>query len=424
MENMDCLVCHDNTGSYKKAPPAAGMPSPEVDLVHVAKNVGKSNRNTCGECHFAGGGGDAVKHADMCGVLRYPDRNCDIHMGGYDFSCTDCHKTQNHKIWGRSTTVPVAEGSRNCVDCHTEKPHYGESLLDHHLNKHCEHMACNTCHSPVYSKCIATKTWWDWSVAGDKERKPVNDKYGLPDYAWNKGEFCWKEAAKPEYTWFNGYVERVYIGDTVDTEGAVVTPDMSRAEKQSGRFINLTAPVGGIQDPVSRITPFKIMRGVQPIDARQDYFLVPHLFPYDKEDKTAYWQGASWDTAIAEGMKVVGLEYSGEFEWVRTAMYWRIEHEVMPKESALSCVHCHESLTEEKTCDRCHQDGRNLDFKKLARQGADFSYMHEQGRDVSHLIGTTDYIDFKALGYKGDPIIHGGRFKQLPLGQIPEMTEQ
>lgn len=420
MENMDCLVCHDNTGSYKKAPPAAGMPSPEVDLVHVAKNVGKSNRNTCGECHFEGGGGDAVKHADMCGVLRYPDRNCDIHMGGYDFSCTECHKTQNHKIWGRSTSVPVAEGSRNCVDCHTEKPHYGESLLDHHLNKHCEHMACNTCHSPVYSKCIATKTWWDWSVAGDKERKPVNDKYGLPDYAWNKGEFCWKEAAKPEYTWFNGYVERVYIGDTVDTAGAVVTPDMSQAEKQSGRFINLTAPVGGIQDPVSRITPFKIMRGVQPIDARLDYFLVPHLFPYNKEDKTAYWQGASWDTAIAEGMKVAGLEYSGEFEWVRTAMYWRIEHEVMPKESALSCVHCHESLTEEKTCDRCHQDGRNLDFKKLARQGADFSYMHEQGRDVSHLIGTTDYIDFKALGYKGDPIIHGGRFKQLPLGRMEE----
>jgi hypothetical protein len=34
----------------------------------------------------------------------------------------------------------------------------------------------------------------------------------------------------------------------------------------------------------------------------------------------------------------------------------------------------------------------------------------------SHLINTTDYIDFKALGYKGDPIIHGGRFKKLPMG--------
>jgi hypothetical protein len=45
--------------------------------------------------------------------------------------------------------------------------------------------------------------------------------------------------------------------------------------------------------------------------------------------------------------------------------------------------------------------------------------MAERGRDVSHLVGTTDYIDFKALGYKGDPIIHGGRFKKLPMGYRP-----
>lgn len=29
---------------------------------------------------------------------------------------------------------------------------------------------------------------------------------------------------------------------------------------------------------------------------------------------------------------------------------------------------------------------------------------------------TTDYIDFKALSFKGDPINHGGRFKKLPMG--------
>ena len=136
-----------------KAPPKAGMPDPKVDLEYVAKNVGPSSRQTCGTCHFSGGGGDAVKHADMCLELNWPSRNCDIHMGGYDFSCSDCHKTRNHKISGRSTSAPVAEGSRACEDCHTSKPHYGESLLDHHLNKHCATVACNTCHSPIYSKC-------------------------------------------------------------------------------------------------------------------------------------------------------------------------------------------------------------------------------------------------------------------------------
>jgi hypothetical protein len=32
---------------------------------------------------------------------------------------------------------------------------------------------------------------------------------------------------------------------------------------------------------------------------------------------------------------------------------------------------------------------------------------------------TTDYINFKSLGYEGDPIIHGGRFKKLPMGYKP-----
>lgn|GEM_PF-2710324 len=30
------------------------------------------------------------------------------------------------------------------------------------------------------------------------------------------------------------------------------------------------------------------------------------------------------------------------------------------------------------------------------------------------LIGKTDYLNFKALGYKSDPIVYGGRPKKLP----------
>jgi hypothetical protein len=98
-------------------------------------------------------------------------------------------------------------------------------------------------------------------------------------------------------------------------------------------------------------------------------------------------------------------------------MYWGIKHEVMPKEMALSCVQCHESLKGDKTCDRCHQDKRGVDFKKLTASGTDFGKMLSQGRDVAELVGTTDYIDFKALGYANDPILTGGRFTKLPLGR-------
>ena len=394
------------------------MPDPKVDLVYVAKNVGPTSRKSCGECHFNGGGGDAVKHADMSTNLYWPNRECDVHMGGYDFQCVECHTTRNHKIAGRSTSVPVAEGSRACEDCHTATPHYGDTLLDHHLNRHCATVACNTCHSPVYSKCVATKTWWDWSTAGDKKRTVGKDKYGKDDYNWMKGSFKWQESAKPAYAWDNGFSKRLLLGDVINPEavGFKQGEELTYEQKRALVVTNITEPIGSFQDPNSKITPFKIMSGIQPADAKYRYLLIPHLFPYNKEDKTAYWKVADWQAAFVEGMKKAKLPYSGEYIWVATDMYWRIEHEVMPKESALSCVQCHSSFKEEKTCDRCHQDNRNIQYRELVGKGTNFEQMLAKGRDVGDLIGVTDYIDFKKLGYKGDPVLQGGRFKKLPLG--------
>ncbi|MCG6963672.1 MAG: tetrathionate reductase family octaheme c-type cytochrome [Acidobacteria bacterium] len=414
---IDCLVCHDTTGSYFKTPTAAGLPAPQVDLVYVATHVGATSRSTCGECHFSGGGGDAVKHAEMCSALRYPDRTCDVHMGGYDFSCTDCHETFNHKIHGRSSSVPVAEGSLLCEDCHTSRPHYGDTLLDHHLNEHCQTVACNTCHSPLYSKCRPTRIWWDWSVAGDKQRAPRPDRLGVSTYNWMKGEFRWTSTAKPEYAWHNGYSQRVLAGDIVNLDGAVVNPLWPITRKMRGRYIHIIEPVGDRADPSSRITPFKIMRGVQPVDARHRTLLIPHLFPSGPGDTTAYWKTLDWKRALVDGMKAASLPYSGEYKWVRTAMYWRIEHEVLPKELALSCAHCHPALTGPRTCDRCHVPRADVDFQSLAHQGISFAALSRQGYEVKSLIGVTDYLDFRRLGYPGDPILHGGRLKKLPLGQ-------
>ena len=46
--------------------------------------------------------------------------------------------------------------------------------------------------------------------------------------------------------------------------------------------------------------------------------------------------------------------------------------------------------------------------------------MHEKGCDVSKRIGQTDYLRFRSLDYEGNPIIYGGRFKQLPMGYRTE----
>jgi len=115
-------------------------------------------------------------------------------------------------------------------------------------------------------------------------------------------------------------------------------------------------------------------------------------------------------------MKASGMEYSGKYEFVETAMYWGLTHEVVPKEQALSCAECHASLTKAPHCGACHQERPDVDFEALVHKGVDFKVLAEQGRDVKALIGKTNYIDYKALGYDGDPIETGGRFDKLGLG--------
>ena len=397
MTRIDCLVCHDTTGKYQKSPAGAGMPVENLDLIHIAKNVGRPSRDTCGtNCHFRGGGGDAVKHGDMSSILAKPEKHHDVHMGvsggGMNFRCQDCHKTRNHMISGRSISVPAVEGDMSCEYCHTDKPHIGSELIDHHLNKHTKHVACQTCHIPIYSKQNPTKVSWDWSTAG-KDVKPAKDKYGKPVYDKKKGSFEWKEAVKPVYRWYNGTVERYILGDRIN-EGGVT---------------ELTKPVGSIQDPAARIYPFKIHQGKQISDAVYKYLIAPQLWK-------GYWSHWDWDKASRDGMASAGLAYSGKYEFVDTVMYWGLTHEVVPKEQALSCSECHTSLTKAPYCGKCHQERPDVDFKELVFKGIDFKSMAASGRDVTELIGKSNYIDYKALGYEGDPVETGGRFDKLGLG--------
>ncbi|MGD9368377.1 MAG: Ni/Fe-hydrogenase cytochrome b subunit [Desulfobacteraceae bacterium] len=396
MTRIDCLVCHDTTGKYAKAPPAAGFPEKNLDLVAIAQNVGRPSRSTCGmNCHFRGGGGDAVKHGDMSSILEKPDKQHDVHMGvsggGLNFKCQDCHKTRNHMISGRSISVPAVEGDLSCEYCHTDRPHVGRELIDHHLNKHTRHVACQTCHIPLYAKGSPTKIFWDWSTAG-QDCEVTKDKYGKPNYAKKKGHFQWKEAVKPTYFWYNGTVKRYLLGDRINAHGPT----------------ELTQPMGSINDPASRIYPFKLHRGKQISDKVYQYLITPKLWG-------GFWKDWDWDKAAAEGMQAAGLPYSGQYEFVKTVMYWGLTHEVVPKENALACAECHAALTKAPYCGKCHQGRPDVDFKALVYKGINFKRLAETGMDVAELIGVTNYIDYKALGYPGDPIEYSGRLDKLML---------
>ena len=62
-------------------------------------------------------------------------------------------------------------------------------------------------------------------------------------------------------------------------------------------------------------------------------------------------------------MKATGLDFSGEYGFAPTETYWPINHMVNSKEGSLQCLDCH----------------------------------GDKGR-----------LDWKALGYKGDPMVKRG----------------
>jgi octaheme c-type cytochrome (tetrathionate reductase family) len=337
--NIDCLVCHDTTGTYKKTPTGAGMPAGEVDLTYVARNVGKSSRQSCGSCHFFGGGGDAVKHGDLDSSLLSPTATMDVHMAadGNNFTCADCHETQEHNILGQAMVVsPKGEQHIGCIGCHGDDVH-NEWVLDMHTDT----VACQTCHIPTFAKEVPTKTSWDWSTAG-QNIKGEKDKYGKPTYAKKKGTFTWGKNIIPEYAWYNGSAGAYQLGDKIKPEGITL----------------LNYPLGNRKDKTAKIYPFKIHTGKQIYDVNNKYLITPKVFG-GKGDQEAYWKTFDWNKAASAGMKANGLEYSGEYGFAPTKMFWRINHMVAPKEEALGCLDCH---------------------------------------------GNNGRLDWNALGYEGDPL--------------------
>jgi len=315
--NIDCLVCHDTTGTYKKASTEAGRPFRTVDLLQVAQNVGKPTRFNCGTCHFFGGGGDAVKHGDLDSSMEYPSREVDVHMAvdGNDFTCQECHQTQDHVIPGNSLGVsPGGENHFDCSTCHTTEPHQQSRL-----NQHADRVACQTCHIPYFAKEVPTKLEWDWSTAG-RDIEDTKGEYGKHAYNKKKGHFKWGKMVVPEYRWYNGNAGAYIKGDKMDPE----------------QVTKLAYPIGSFDDQDSRIYPFKVHRGKQIYDTVNNHFLTVKVF-----GDGGYWTDYDWNKAAKLGTAASGLEYSGEYGFAATEMYWRINHMVSPKEGSLGCLDCH-----------------------------------------------------------------------------------
>jgi hypothetical protein len=182
--------------------------------------------------------------------------------------------------------------------------------------------------------------YWDWSTAGSDEIEE-----SLHSYLKIKGSFVYEANFTPEYHWYNGTASRYILGDPINP--TQITP--------------VNSPGGDITDSSAKIWPFKVHRAKQPYDARNNYLLQPKTV-----GEGGFWTEFDWDQALRLGSDVIGLDYSGEYGFAETSMYWPTTHLVKPAEDTL-------------TCDNCH--------------------------------GPEGRMDWEALGYYGDPMNWGGRFR-------------
>jgi octaheme c-type cytochrome (tetrathionate reductase family) len=325
-QNIDCLVCHDNSETYVKGNDLAGLPDPSLDLNLISQSVGKPKRSNCGVCHFFGGGGNNVKHGDLEKSMFEPSRDIDVHMAieGANLQCVDCHLTEKHVMLGKMYSLSSMNRNRStCEQCHTENPHEADIL-----NEHTVKVACQTCHIPAYSKVNATKTTWDWSTAGklrNGEPYEEDDADGNHTYLSIKGSFEWGKNLKPDYVWFNGTADHYLLGEVFDN---------------ATNALKINSLNGSYSDFDSKIIPVKIHRAVQPFDPVLKVLIQPKLFA-DKKGEGAFWQDFDWRRSSEVGMKEVNVPFSGQVGFIKTEMYWPVNHMVSTKDLTVQCNECH-----------------------------------------------------------------------------------
>jgi octaheme c-type cytochrome (tetrathionate reductase family) len=349
---VDCLVCHDTTGTYGRlATPNGGAPGilrdgalvpagPE-DILALADQAGAPTRRNCGSCHFYADGGDNVMHGDMSSSLLEPTKDVDVHMGsvasgGQDYFCQSCHSMANHRFSGW-TLHSVDEGGPPlaCTRCHTPdaasgSPHQRNPGLDSLLNLHISKLACEMCHIPAFARYEPTIVGQDWSTAGQNIDPVPTDAFGQPTYDKNRGTLTWGMNVAPVARWSDGRMQRklVFADDTYTNAGTSADP------------VVLAGPVATKDTPGAKVTPFKVVLGRQPADPINHRLVVPHLSG-TAAGPNAFWGAYDWNAALQEGAAYDGFVYSGQYTFVNTISYLPVNHQIPPKEQAHLCESCH-----------------------------------------------------------------------------------
>ncbi len=406
-----CLSCHPGAAAVMKTAHFTWLGEPvEVPGHQGARRIGKrnllnnfcisniGNEKACTKCHAGYGWTDArfdftkaenvdclVCHEQGSGYVKGPGglpdpKKIDLVAAASSVAtprrenCLVCHawggggQAVKHGDLDSSLEHPSPEDDVHmgrlgfsCVDCHAGP--------DHRIRGRAFSVSVEGANGVACADCHTTREHRDDRIEAHLASVSCEACH-IPSYARRiptKGAWDWSKAGdagrkEDPHAYLKAKGEFVYEQDAV--------PEYRWFDRRVGRYLLgdrmdpgqvtlLNPPLAGIGDRGARIWPFKIHRALQPYDAEHRILLPPVT-----AGPGGYWTTFDWDASLHLGAKAAGLPYSGKHGFARTEMVWPLAHTVAPAEEALRC-------------DDCHGGG---------------------GR-----------MDFRALGYEGDPMRTGGR---------------
>jgi len=306
--DIDCLVCHDTTGSYKRN---ANTIKPQDNLEEIARNVGKPTINNCLECHFS-----------RCGILesdaqiKITDRlfQTDIHMTQASnlFSCQVCHNPNGKHSFSIANDHTIRNDTI-CSRCHTSTPH-----MQTQLNDHCLTISCLTCHIPQYGVNRPDILIWNWTLAGRNDSVYYQTEKGDKTLLNDNG-FLLAMDILPSYQWDNGTYEIYTRGDRV------VPLEITPLKRPSEKTVD------------SILTPFRGYYSTQLYDTKYRYLISPLL----GDNLKRIFEQQDWDILARKGMEEIRLPYSGSYGFTSTVSFRRLTHGTAKASEALDCLDCH-----------------------------------------------------------------------------------
>ncbi len=403
LNNIDCLMCHQDTYARKPAGPfetvsATGydsvfrswqLPVEDADgsflfepneaamgitALEAARTVHLPTRTTCLRCHAYAAGSDCGKRGDLGTGTIDPPASVDIHMSSAagNLSCQDCHLAENHKVMGRGLDIRPNERPEEmtCLTggCHGAQPHDSSRL-----NNHTARVACQTCHIPTFAKLGTTEMVRHWDTP-----------YFAQGLFSNQGGFKPEETRAsnviPTYAWYDGTSEVYALGQvpTLNTDGqyAFATPNGAATTREAKIH------------PMKEHTSTSAMHDATGV-------LIPH-------STFTYFLTGDFAQAVADGQAASGL--TGSWTEVDVHTFQTINHGVESHDNALDCGTCHDSESggplvmdlqgdlgyqlkgpQSQVCTQCHgsedpESFRSLHNKHVGSEDIDCLWCHTFSR--------------------------------------------